>query len=463
MFQLEKGKNAMRKLLLATTKNLFATACVLISLVSAAQAQGFRVTQTFLKADDGRMSGPCPMKVVFEGYITVDGPGTVAYTFTRSDGATAPIYKIEFKQAGSQSITTDWTLGDQRDLPSYSGWQAIKIISPNELESSHETGAFSIACSPAKAGIGEQTTVSNVSGNVKGSGTGNPGSGNARRGVAGVIPSVPPAARCYLVTLNGFTVNHATSDDVLQRDGAGDEVYLNTPVVFRVSSSGVRIVSAGAFGPGYGERRANESGRIQAGHATPNGGLRTGDSFPSDTPWRRDSISVGLGIPYRFYEGPIVPGELLVVVPSLWEWDGAYNNMSQNYGDMVNDLRVHISAWINNEGYDGFIHRMLSGGNMPVVKTFSELGLRLSASIGLDPFNPGPRPIGMRLPRGQGDLAFFDPQILFLTAEAADYMTRNDAHRLGAGVMPFRYRDDVDLEGDYTLYLQTEHADCRRP
>jgi hypothetical protein len=137
--------------------------------------------------------------------------------------------------------------------------------------------------------------------------------------------------------------------------------------------------------------------------------------------------------------------------------------MSQNYGDMVNDLRVHISAWINNEGYDGFIHRMLSGGNMPVVKTFSELGLRLSASIGLDPFNPGPRPIGMRLPRGQGDLAFFDPQILFLTAEAADYMTRNDAHRLGAGVMPFRYRDDVDLEGDYTLYLQTEHADCRRP
>jgi hypothetical protein len=69
----------------------------------------------------------------------------------------------------------------------------------------------------------------------------------------------------------------------------------------------------------------------------------------------------------------------------------------------------------------------------------------------------------MRLPRGQGDLAFFDPQILFLTAEAADYMTRNDAHRLGAGVMPFRYRDDVDLEGDYTLYLQTEHADCRRP
>jgi hypothetical protein len=184
MFQLEKGKNAMRKLLLATTKNLFATACVLISLVSAAQAQGFRVTQTFLKADDGRMSGPCPMKVVFEGYITVDGPGTVAYTFTRSDGATAPIYKIEFKQAGSQSITTDWTLGDQRDLPSYSGWQAIKIISPNELESSHETGAFSIACSPAKAGIGEQTTVTNVSGNVKGSGTGNPGSGNARLHVA---------------------------------------------------------------------------------------------------------------------------------------------------------------------------------------------------------------------------------------------------------------------------------------
>src|SRR4029079_10061353 len=117
-----------------------------------------------------------------------------------------------------------------------------------------------------------------------------------------------------------------------------------------------------------------------------------------------------------------------------------------------NDLRVHISAWMNNEGYEGFTHRMLSGGSVPVVKTFSELGLRLSVSIGLDPFNPGPRPIGKRLPRGQGALAFFDPQILVLTAEAGDYVTHNDGYRLGAGVLPFRYRDDVDLEGDYTLY-----------
>jgi hypothetical protein len=39
-------------------------------------------------------------------------------------------------------------------------------------------------------------------------------------------------------------------------------------------------------------------------------------------------------------------------------------------------------------------------------------------------------------------------------------MTRNNAYRLGAGVMPLRYRDDPDLEGDYTLYLQTEPAEC---
>ena len=41
---------------------------------------------------------------------------------------------------------TDWTLGDLKVLPRYAGWQALKVLSPVEIESSHETGSFEINC-----------------------------------------------------------------------------------------------------------------------------------------------------------------------------------------------------------------------------------------------------------------------------------------------------------------------------
>ena len=109
-------------------------------------SEEFKVTEVFLKADDGRPSGPCPVRVTFRGYITANGPGRIKYTFTRSDRATGPIHTMEFKKAGTQAVVTDWTLGDRRVLPRYAGWQAVKVLSPVEIESSHDTGAFEINC-----------------------------------------------------------------------------------------------------------------------------------------------------------------------------------------------------------------------------------------------------------------------------------------------------------------------------
>jgi len=131
-----------------------AIACLLsifgLTFIASAHRQDVRVTEAFLKADDARMSGPCPMKVVFNGYITANGPGTVKYTFTRSDGARAQAYAMDFKEAGTQAVSTDWTLGDASTRPRYEGWQALTILSPNEMESSHETGSFSITCGQQK-------------------------------------------------------------------------------------------------------------------------------------------------------------------------------------------------------------------------------------------------------------------------------------------------------------------------
>lgn len=119
---------------------------MMMSQITAAAQKDFRVTEAFLKADDAKMNGKCPIRVNFTGYITTNGAGTVKYTFARSDGATAPVYTLDFKAAGTQTVSTDWTLGDASALPVYDGWQTIKILSPNESESSRETGRFSIAC-----------------------------------------------------------------------------------------------------------------------------------------------------------------------------------------------------------------------------------------------------------------------------------------------------------------------------
>src|SRR5688500_7014016 len=113
-------------LLFTVTRTSFAQ----VNSNRAPSPQSGRVTSAFLKADDGSLSGPCPIALTFNGYITTDGPATVQYTFTRSDGATGPVHVLEFQAAGTQPVSTSWTLGDAKALPTYKGWQAIRVFSP---------------------------------------------------------------------------------------------------------------------------------------------------------------------------------------------------------------------------------------------------------------------------------------------------------------------------------------------
>jgi len=108
-------------------------------------AANFMVSDAGLKPDEPVLNGPCPVTVKFGGFITANGPGRVQYTFTRSDGATGPTLTLDFKAAGTQYVTSTWTLGGQ-GLNSFKGWQAIKILTPNEFESSRQTGSFGMKC-----------------------------------------------------------------------------------------------------------------------------------------------------------------------------------------------------------------------------------------------------------------------------------------------------------------------------
>jgi len=115
-------------------------------LVFTSQGAIAAVTKATLSPAKKIYSGDCPAKIVFNGTITVDAPGTVSYIFTRSDGATDTVTKkLRFLAAGSKAVSTTWTLGGAV-LPNYKGWQAIKILSPNLLTSAHAN--FEVYCDP---------------------------------------------------------------------------------------------------------------------------------------------------------------------------------------------------------------------------------------------------------------------------------------------------------------------------
>jgi hypothetical protein len=144
--------------MMTTSKFALATLCLTAALTLTAAGQDFRVTGVTLNADPRPEAAPCPVTLNFSGTVTTNGAGVVKYTFMRNDGATAPVYTLEFDAAGTKPLNTTWTL----DLPAYEGWQAVKILSPNETFS--EKAPFRLTCvkRPAAGGGDTMTQVQSV-------------------------------------------------------------------------------------------------------------------------------------------------------------------------------------------------------------------------------------------------------------------------------------------------------------
>lgn len=124
----------------------FFAAIIVFTFGSSDAAAAGKVTSVSLRAERLGVLNTCPAKVDFAGSITMNGPGTVRYTFVRSDGATGPVYSLNFPnfKGGTKVVNTSWTLGK-----SYEGWLRIKVLSPNMVESSNAN--FDLNCS--KVGV----------------------------------------------------------------------------------------------------------------------------------------------------------------------------------------------------------------------------------------------------------------------------------------------------------------------
>ena len=101
-----------------------------------------RVTAT-LKASPTSYTGKCPIAVNFIGMITASERCTVQYKFIRSDKANAPVQTLTFQKSESKPVSTTWTLS-----ANYTGWEAIKIVYPQEAESNKAN--FKITCQGAR-------------------------------------------------------------------------------------------------------------------------------------------------------------------------------------------------------------------------------------------------------------------------------------------------------------------------
>lgn len=120
----------------------FAAGAALFAVASAASA----ATAILNPASPMHYVGHCPGTIKFTGWITSKTAGPVKYQWFRSDGGTGPVQNLMFG-AGvppRQPISTTWTLGGIPALPSYVGWEAVRILSPTPSVSNK--APFTLKC-----------------------------------------------------------------------------------------------------------------------------------------------------------------------------------------------------------------------------------------------------------------------------------------------------------------------------
>ena len=114
-----------------------------------------------------------------------------------------------------------------------------------------------------------------------------------------------------------------SKDDILSRDGRGDEVYA-AALVRRYDRQTAQVREAQLRKTLVHGDVTNSTQRIQAGTASVTGGIQDGDPVPSGALVAvRTTPAQAATFPWRLWEGTLTnDADVLIISPAIWEVDG---------------------------------------------------------------------------------------------------------------------------------------------
>ena len=265
----------------------------------------------------------------------------------------------------------------------------------------------------------------------------------------------------YRVTLKTILATRESSDDPLSMDGRGDEIYAAAYWVTLPFYHGNALNSAVVQTLVYGD--ANQAPtRIQAGTASPSGGIRTGNVIPDGmAPIVQPSVQAFPDrLPLLVWQGTLQDsGQILVVHPTVWESD---RNPTGNFPRWV-------EWWSTPNGRGGLKDKAYpeaKAAKVPIIPTWLGYmdGGNFPIQPGMDPAQGQDRPIGIGgfVLQGLGE-GYISPNSNSLTPYGL-VLTRERIERaLGPNVnailVPVTYKDKGNQGAvitEYTVFVQLE-------
>lgn len=282
----------------------------------------------------------------------------------------------------------------------------------------------------------------------------------------------------FRVVAKGFTCNRETADDVLERDGKRDEIYLSS-FSFMVNNANNTIPNTSVrtrtrvFCDING--RGPENKWAMAGSASGGlGGIQTGDNLPDLEPWKNNAPSSGELLPYVLWEGNLYPGSDYVVIhPGIMEYDGPADFLTNFWHNSFiglaartasNVLTLPFQLFTSIPGYSsGSGYNDSSPGVWPapgVMQQFGNVFYRANLAtlspedqqkLYVNAASPNDRPIGI-----DANMVYNPLQIRLDNNIANTLVDRDFGY--GKGIIPLRFKDDDRFKGEYTLYLAFERV-----
>ena len=261
----------------------------------------------------------------------------------------------------------------------------------------------------------------------------------------------------YRISVAGVFARHETWDHALQVDGKRDEIYFSVDV-FRVDKKGgaidTNLVTTRVLGDVNGQ-----NGRVRAGSASTDGGIQTGDYVPFMYPWQYDHPGVppaleADALPLSLFAGELTrDSNMVIVVPSVWEYDGG------------TDAFADWTRWLQNTARtlkNDTTLMKLAGDTVKMVLELADLGLGVALSLSEDGIagNAMDRPIGMLADgvdaKGKKKYSFKPRAIAIDLARAERELATTVGNKPGVITIPLT--DDPKFAGNYDLYLKVERT-----